>query len=223
MKSKIKLSRELMFVLGMLLLPFSVTLCTKANLGMSMIAAPTYIVSERISWLSYGQAEYIFQAIVLAVMCMIIGKFKWSYLTSFLSALIYGTVLDFYIWLLRDWSVDTIWMRLLVFAGGIIFCAIGVSFFMCTYLAPCAYDYLVRMVVEVRGFPLRKTKLTNDFVYLVLSVVLSLILFHGFVGVTWGTFVIAGVNGILISAVSNFFKSHIELFDHFPKLANWFE
>lgn len=222
MKSKIRIPRELMYVLGMIFLPFSVALCTKANLGMSMIAAPTYIVSEKIAWLSYGQCEYIFQAIVLVVMCIIIRKFKWSYLTSFLSALIYGTVLDFYIWLMRDWVVDATWLRVLIFIGGIAFCAIGVSFFMCTYLAACAYDYLVRMVVEARGFPLKKVKLTNDFVYLILSVVLSLTLFHGFVGVTLGTLVIAMVNGQLISAVFKLIQKHVDLYNQFPKLADKF-
>ncbi len=220
-KKKIRLSRELMFVLGMVFLPFSVTLCTKANLGMSMIAAPTYIISEKTP-LTYGQTEYIFQAIVLLIMCLIIHKFKWSYLTSFLSALIYGTVLDFFIWLLKDWDVSALWLRVLVFAGGIVCCAIGVAMFLCTYLAPCAYDYLVRMVVEERKFDLKKTKLTNDFIYLALSVGLSLALFHGFVGVTWGTLVIAVVNGNLITFVFNLFQKHIEFYNHFPKLANKF-
>lgn len=210
-----------MFVLGMIFLPFAVTLCTKANLGMSMIAAPTFIISEYTP-LSYGQTEYIFQALVLVVMCLIVGKFKWSYLTSFLTALIYGTVLDFFIWLLRDWDVSALWMRLLVFAGGIIFCAIGVAMFMCTYLAPCAYDYLVRTVVEEKRIELRRVKLTNDFIYLVISVVLTLVLFHKFVGVSWGTLVIALVNGNIISAIYKQVEKHIELYDHFPKLSKLF-
>lgn len=210
-----------MFVLGMIFLPFSVTLCTKANLGMSMIAAPTYIISEYTP-LSYGQTEYIFQALVLVVMCLIVGKFKWSYLTSFLTAILYGSILDFFIWLLKDWDVSAMWMRVLVFACGIFFCAVGVAMYMCTYLAPCAYDYLVRTVVEEKKIELKKVKLTNDFIYLILSVVLTLVLFHRFVGVTWGTLVIAIVNGNLISFVYKQFEKHIELFDHFPKLAKRF-
>lgn len=219
---KLKVSRELMYVLAMVFMPFAVALCTKADLGLSMIAAPTYIISERVDFLTYGQTEYIFQALVLVIMCIIIKKFKWSYLTSFVSAVIYGTVLDFYIWLLGDWHVTEMWMRVVVFILGIVFTALGVAMFINTYIAPCAYDYLVKMVVEERHFPLKKVKLINDFTYLGVSVALTLILFGKFVGVTYGTLIIAVVNGHLISWTSNFIQNHFELYDRFPKLAKIF-
>lgn len=220
-KKKIRLSSELMYILGMLLMPFAVTLCTKANLGMSMIAAPTYVVSEKTP-LTYGQTEYIFQAIVLVIMCLIIGKFKWSYLTSFVSAVIYGTVLDFYIWLMRDVTVSALWARILFLIAGMVITSFAVAMFMHTYLAPCAYDYLVRMVVQERKVDLRKFKLANDFTYLALSLVLTLVLFHGFVGVYWGTLIMAVFNGNIISFFSKMFEKHCEFFDRFPKLASVF-
>lgn len=218
---KFRISRELMWVVGMLLMPFAVTLCTKANLGMSMIAAPTYIVSEK-TVLSYGQTEYIFQAIVLVVMCLLAKKFKPVYLTSFASAVIYGSVLDFYIWLLRDFNVEAWWLRILLFICGMVLTSFSVAALMHTYLAPCAYDYLVREVVEVRGFELKKFKLINDFTYLVLSVILTLVLFKKFVGVTFGTLIMASCNGFIISFFSKWMDSYCELFDRFPKISKLF-
>lgn len=209
-------------MLGVLTLPFAVALYTKADLGLSMIAAPTYIISEKVSWLSYGQTEYIVQALVLALMCIAVGKFKWAYLTSFVTALLYGSVLDLYIWLMRGWTPGAMWVRVLIFAAGMVFTAVGVSMFLHTYLAPCSYDYFVRTVVQEKNLDLRKFKLGNDAVYLVVSVVLSLALFHGFVGVTWGTLVIVLCNGHLITAISNRMDRDIEFFDRFPKLAKYF-
>ena len=214
---KFAIPSEVMWVLAMLLMPMAITLCTKANLGMSMIAAPTYIVSEK-TVLSYGQAEYIFQAIVLGVMCLLSGRFKWSYLTSFLTALIYGTILDFYIWLMRDVEVTALWGRILLLVAGMILTSFAVACFMHTYLAPCAYDYLVREVVEVRGFDLRKFKLANDFTYLILSVALTLILYRGFVGVYWGTLLMAVCNGHIIAFFSKQMDKRFTIKPKFEKI-----
>lgn len=218
---KIRLSRELVFLLAMVTMPFAVALCTKANLGLSMIAAPTYIISEKLP-ITYGQTEYIFQALVLVIMCILVGKFKLVYLTSFASAVIYGSILDFYIWLLRDIEVTALWARLIVFAVGVVATAIGVALFINTYLPPCAYDYLVREVVDERKLDLKKIKLANDVTYFVLSVVLTLTLFRRFVGITWGTLVIVAVNGHLISFFSNQIQKRFDLFDRLPKLADKF-
>lgn len=221
MKAKIKVSSELMWVLGMLIMPFAITLCTKANLGMSMIAAPTYIVSEK-TILSYGQTEYIFQAIVLLIMCLMVKRFKLIYLTSFASAIIYGTILDFYIWLMRDVEANAMWLRVVFFILGMVLTSFAVACFMHTYLAPCAYDYLVREVVEVRKFDLRKFKLINDATYMVLALVLTLVLFRGFVGVSVGTLIMVVLNGNIISFFSKWMDKHCTVNARFKKLEKIF-
>lgn len=222
MSKKIKLSREASYVLGIVTMTFSIAVMTKANFGLSMIAAPTFIISEKANFLTQGQAEYIVQTLVLALMCIVVGRFKWAYLTSFVTAIIYGSVLDFFIWLIRDVTIEVIWLRVLAFIFGMVFTSIGVCFFLHTYLAPCAYDYFVKEVVEVKKFDLKKVKLINDATYLLISIVLSLVLFKGFVGVTWGTIVIAACNGHVISFVSKQMDKHIDFYNHFPKLAKHF-
>lgn len=221
MKTKIKIPSEIMWLLGMLIMPFAITLCTKANLGMSMIAAPTYIVSEK-TILSYGQAEYIFQAIVLLIMCIMARKFKLIYLTSFATAVIYGTILDGYIWLMRDVEANSMWLRIIFFILGMVLTSFAVACFMHTYLAPCAYDYLVREVVEVRKFDLRKFKLINDASYFVLALVLTLVLFRGFVGVSVGTIIMVALNGNIISFFSKWMDKRFDVNAKFPKLEKLF-
>lgn len=207
----------------MLVLPFAVAIMTKANLGLSMIAAPTFIISERVSFLTYGQAEYILQTVILLLMAAAVGKFRLIYLTSFLSAIIYGTVLDGYIFLLSPFEATQLWQRLILFALGIVLTAIGVELFIKTYLPPCAYDYFVRTLVKEKHTDLRKTKLINDAVYLAASVILTLVLFGKFVGITWGTFVIVAVNGNLIAFFDKLMEKHFEFYNRFPKLAKYYE
>ncbi len=222
MNKRVRFSRETAYLLAMVVMPFSIALMTKANLGLSMIAAPTYIISEYVSFLTYGQAEYIIQALVLLLMAAVVGKFRLIYLTSFLSAVIYGSILDLFIYLLSPVELTQFWQRVLAFAVGMVMTSLGVALFIKTYLPPCAYDYFVRTVVEEKHTDLRRTKLINDGVYLIISVALTLALFHKFVGITWGTLVITFCNGHIIAFFDKQMDKRFEFFNRFEKLAKYF-
>lgn len=219
---KIKISRELAYVLGLITMPFAVAFTVKADLGMSMIAAPTYIISQKVSFLSYGTAEYIVQALFLILMCVIIKKVRAAYLTSFLTALIYGAILDFAVYITSGIPADSMAARIPLFILGMVMTSLSVALFFNTYLAPCAYDFFVRVVGHEKHLDMRKWKLTYDFIMLGISAALSLILFHKFIAINVGTLIMAMCNGNIISFFSKTMQKHIEFFDRFP-LAKYFE
>ncbi|MCH5320484.1 MAG: hypothetical protein J1E36_01895 [Eubacterium sp.] len=219
---KFKMSRELAYVLGLLIMPFAVAFTVRADLGMSMIASPTYIISEKVSFLSYGMTEYIVQALLLALMCIIIKKFRVAYLMSFASAVIYGAILDFACYITKAIPADNIVVRIVLFALGMVLTCLAVALFFNTYLAPCVYDFFVRVIGFEKKLDMRKWKLAFDFSMLIVSVVLSLVLFRRFIGVNFGTLIMAALNGNIIAFFSNMMKKHIEFFDRFP-LAKYFE
>ena len=80
---KLHKTAELMWLFGVIFIAMGVSLCSKANLGVSMIAAPAFILSGALrttfSWLSVGVTEYIVQGLMLALMCLLIRRFKWQY------------------------------------------------------------------------------------------------------------------------------------------------
>lgn len=209
-------------MLAMVIMPFAIAIMTKAGLGLSMIAAPTYIISEKAPFLTYGQTEYIFQTLVLVVMCLVVRKFKVLYLTSFLTAILYGSILDLFIWLLEPVSLTTMGQRIPVFIAGMLLTSLGVALFMNTYLAPCAYDYFVRTVVQEKQLDLRKFKLGFDAVFMLISVALTLLLFRKFIGITWGTLVIVVCNGNIVAFLDKWMNKRFDFYDVFPKLASRF-
>ena len=99
---KLEKSSELLWVFGTVFVALGVTICSKANLGVSMIAAPAFVISEAISPLwsgfSVGVTEYIIQGILLLILCIVIRKFDWRYLLGFAVAVIYGYTLNFFLW-----------------------------------------------------------------------------------------------------------------------------
>lgn len=219
---KRRFPRELAYVFGILILPFAVAFSIKADFGMSMIAAPAYILSEKLAFITNGQAEWIIQAFFLALMCVVVRKFKVMYLASFASAFIYGLILDFARWCTDLIPFDSVPARIVYFILGICLTSLSVSMFFNTYLPPCAYDYFVRTVGQAKGLNMQKWKTCYDASMLLISAALSLILFKKFIGVNFGTLIIVAVNGSLISLISKLMNKYFEFYDRF-KLRKFFE
>lgn len=98
MTKKIRKMNEISWLLGIVLCTLGVCLCTKANFGLSMIAAPPYIIHLRMvklfPWYSQGTSEYLWQGILLIVLCIAVRRFRVRYLFSFLTAFLSGNMLD---------------------------------------------------------------------------------------------------------------------------------
>ena len=93
---KIKIYSEPLYAFAIILLAFAVALLSSAGFGVSMIVAPAYILSLKSGFLSFGQAEYVIQSVLFIVFCCVMKRFKIVYLSSFLTCLIYGAVLDLF-------------------------------------------------------------------------------------------------------------------------------
>lgn len=68
---------ELAFVLGTVLSALGIALQTKADIGISMVAAPAYILSLKIPVLSFGISECLVQCGLFILCCFITKKFAW--------------------------------------------------------------------------------------------------------------------------------------------------
>lgn len=208
---------------GLLIQAFAVSTMTRADLGLSQIVAPAYILSCKISFLTFGQAEYVVQGLLVVLVCILTKKIKLSYAFTFVTVLIYGAVLDLFNWLWQSLGVIPMWSRLLLFAVGMVLTALSVSLFFHTYLSPAAYDFFVKQVADAKHLNINKFKLGFDAAFLITAVVLSLLFFRKLVGVSIGTVLMALVNGHIIRFFSSQIEKHVEWFDRFPKLAAYFE
>jgi uncharacterized membrane protein YczE len=158
-----------------------VAICSKADLGVSMIAAPAFVIHEALApiWqsLSVGVTEYIIQGLLLLILCLAVQKFNWRYLLAFAVAVIYGYVLDFFLWILGGVTFDAVWLRWVMLLVGDTVTAFGVACFFRTYLPLQVYELFVAEVADRFGLRLSKTKFGFDMSLLALSLLLALTLF----------------------------------------------
>ena len=222
------LHSETAYLLGILALTFGTALMEKADFGVSMVVAPAYLVylkvSEILPSFTFGMAEYSLQALLIIVLSFIMKGFRRKYLFSFVTAVLYGTVLDLMMVLVSYVDGGILWTRILLYIFGLLFCALGVSAFFHSYISPEAYELFVKEIAGRCSFNINITKTIYDCVSGSFAV-LPFFLFFGFQhfeGVKAGTIICALVNGRIIGFCSSMLEKKFEIKDAFP-LRKYFE
>ncbi|MCQ2454021.1 MAG: DUF6198 family protein [Clostridia bacterium] len=192
---------------GILLCCLGIALFTKANFGLSMIAAGPYLLHvllrDAFPWFSQGTAEYVWEALLLLVLALLMRQFKIRWLLSFGTAVITGLIIDLYFSLMGGNGVfATMAERLLAYAGGTVSCAIGVACYFRTNLPLQVYELVVMEQAERTGKSTDKVKWAFDITMLCICVAMAavVLLLRGFwTGISWGTAVTTFVNAPLIA------------------------
>ena len=217
---KIKFSQELSYFVSIIVLAFAVSLMTAANFGLSMIVAPAYILSQKLNFLTFGQCEYLLQGIFFIVFCILMKKIKIQYFTSFLTCIIYGFFVDFWRKVIPILNPDItppgsmeFYIRVIFFILGMILTAMSVALCFKTYLPPQVYDYFVKEISKRFNINIIVFKRCFDIFMLTLGVVLTIVFFRRFIGVTLITVFIALTNGVIIGF---FDKMYDKIFDFTP-------
>lgn len=232
---KIKRTSELFWLLGIIFVALGVSICSKADLGVSMIAAPAFVVQEAIAplWSGFtvGVTEYIIQGIMLVIMCFAVRRFNWRYLLAFAVAVLYGYVLDFFLWLFGAGTFDSLWLRWVMLFVGDVVTAFGVACFFHTYMPLQVYELFVAEIARVFNIGINKVKRAFDISLLAVSVILAIVLFLDVAIFDWstiigtsfhsiglGTLVTTLINSPIIAAMSKLIDKVSEPTAFLPKL-----
>ncbi len=226
---KLTIHSETVYVLSIIILAFSVAMVASADFGLSMIVAPAYILSQKLGFITFGQAEYLIQGVLFISFLIAVRKFKPTYLFAFLTCVIYGLCLDLFRLIpifnpnvVAPGSMD-LWLRIVFFIVGELLTAFSIALCFRTYLYPQVVDFFVVGITAHFKLNRGKFKIIVDVTFLVVSVVLSLCFFGKFVGIYYGTIVLTLINGPLISLFGNLIDRCFFIKPFFPKFATFFE
>ena len=194
------------WILGLLCNGLGICIGTKAGLGLSMIAATPYIISlwggRFFSWLTQGKAEYVWEAILLILLCLVIRRFRWRYLLSFLTAVILGYVIDAWYLILGGNAVYvTMGGRVLGLVMGMLITSLGVAFFFRTDMPLEVYELAVIEITDRFGLEQSRVKWCFDMFLLLLDLLLAFIVSHSLCGIGIGTVIITLFNAPVISFI----------------------
>ena len=219
---KTVLYTELAYVLGMVGLSLSVALMTRADFGVSMVVAPAYLLYLKLNpvlpFFTFGMAEYTLQAALLLCTILTVKKFRPYFLFSFVTAVLYGFLLDGWMLLVQRFPAESIALRCLWYVLGLGLGAVSIACFFKTYIAPEVYELLVKELALKLSKPTHRVKTVYDCVSCAVAVVMSFAFFGlwRFEGVKLGTVICALVNGWLIGRFTALYEKGFDFRDGLP-------
>ena len=213
---------EWAYAVAMVGLSLSVAFMTRADFGVSMVVAPAYLLYLKINpvfpFFTFGMAEYTLQALLLLFTILSVKKYRPYFLFSFVTAVLYGFLLDGWMLLTAALPADTLLLRGLWYVLGLVLGAASIAFFFETYIAPEVYELLVKELSQKLNKPTHRVKTVYDCVSCAVAVVMSFAFFGlgQFEGVKLGTVVCALVNGWLIGRFTALYERVFEFKDALP-------
>lgn len=220
---------EIMWVMGIVLCALGVCLSANSGFGVSMLAAPAFVLYNRLKdilpWLTYGAMDYAVQGIVVITTAIICRKFKWKYLMAIAIAMVYGLILDMWRLVFGAEVYGTIGLRIAAFAGGSLIITLAIAMILRTYMPQQSFELIVKETSEKFNIKLSKVKWTVDISVFFLAIVMMLVLFGEFrpelIGI--GTLIITFINTPLIIMWGKVLDSFFEFSPGLPKFKEFFE
>ena len=227
---KFEVKSEFAYIISIVVLAFSVAIMSAVDFGVSMIVAPAYILSLKFDFLTFGQCEYIVQALLFIVFCILVKKIKPQFFFSFITCIIYGAVLDFFRAVIPILNPSiyppgsfNIILRVVFFIVAELLTAFAVALCFKTYLYPQVNDFIVKGLSTRFNLDRNKFKRIYDFMCLSISVLLSLILFKNIKGIGIGTIVLTLINGVLVGFFDKILSKFFEFNPMFKNFAKGFD
>lgn len=217
---------EIAYFVGLILLACGTALMEYGGFGISMVAAPGYVLHLKLSptmpFFTFGTVGYLVEALILLAMMLLIRKANILYLGSFVAAVLYGLALDAVSLLTALLPEGVLPLQIPLYIAGMALCSSAVSLLLICYLPPAAHEMFVKEVSAAFRISLPKLKTVYDCSALVLAIVLSLLFFGTIRGIGIGTVICAFVNGSLIRMFTVLWKKFFQFRDKLP-LRRYFE
>lgn len=225
MKKRIGKVGEAAWVIGNILCALGTCLASKSGFGVASIVAPAFVLNRKIAAVNtiftVGVCEYIIQGLLLALCCILIGKFKPKFIATICNILFYGACFDVINILLAGLSPGSSTAARILFAAvGTVITGFAVALMLRTYIPPAAYEIFVKEVAEAKGIKMDKLKLIFDTSLLVIALIMMFAFFGEFLLDIIGplTIISAFINSVLIALFGKLLDRIFDFTPAIPKL-----
>lgn len=194
-----KINKFIQFLFGIVIMSLGSVLLSKTKLGVAPWEAINFALSDIVG-LSTGTC-----IIILSFLCLIIASFmekKFINITSFITAVIIGLFMDFWIYLFNSMSIQNIFFRGLLFIIAIIILSIGIAIYLYPNFSANPNDYLMLVIKNKFNLKIMYAKIIFDVICLTLA-----ILFKGPVGI--GTILLTLLLGPFVNFWSLKLNTHL--------------
>lgn len=192
-----KAKRYVVFLFGLFISSFGVSLITKANLGTSPISAIPYVLSLNFPF-TLGQFTIAFSLFLILLQLFILRRnFKVEHLLQIPISVAFGYFIDLTMVMLGFVNPGNYFVKLVALLIGCVILGFGVYLEVLADVAMLPGESFVRAVTQTWKTDFGTTKVCFDVSMTVIAAVISLVLAHKLYGVREGTVIAALLVGFI--------------------------
>ena len=200
MKPKELVKRYLLFIISLLFAAFGVAVTKHAELGVSPISSTANVMSCRFTVLSLGVWLILWNCVLILGQILILRrKFQPVQLLQVPLSLLFGWFTDLGMACVAAIPVPNYPVRLLLVLCGTVLLGFGISLSVIANVILNSGEAFVKAISDVTGKNFGDLKIGFDVCCVVLSLLLSLLFFHGkIIGTREGTILTALLTGLVV-------------------------
>lgn len=186
--------RTAVYILGVVLMTFGIALTIRAGVGVAPASAVSYAMSK-LTPMSVGVCTTLFHTSCIVAQLFLTRRLTLSLVLQLPLALVFGQLIDFFLWVLPEFS-GGIAIDILALCAGMLVFSLGIRAIAGAKLLLMPSDNLARSAGALLGWRLPKSKLVFDIICTVIALVLMLISSDGVLTVIGiGTIICAAATG----------------------------
>lgn len=199
-----------MLVAGLFVLALGIALSTKSGLGVSPSSSLAYLLSEIFPAFTMGNFTLAMNVVYLLIQLAVLRRnFHPSRLLQLVVVFLFSYFTDFTLKLVAPLTITAYPLRLLCCAVSCAVMGFGIFLEVKANVIVMANEGAISVIAKAVGRDFGQIKIVNDCVCVVLSLVLSLLVFREVHAVREGTVIAA----VLVGLCTQFYNRHIRIFD----------
>ena len=208
---------ELALALAVVFNSFGVVLMLYSGSGISAISSVPYAFSEVFPFLTLGTWTYLFQAVLIITLMVLLCRFVVSYLFSFVVGFVFSELLDLHELWINVLPVNLGW-RVLYFVVSYLILCFGIALSNRCKLPIVPTDLFPRELAQITKINYPKVKISFDAICLLVTAGMTLLFLGHLQGIGIGTVLAALTMGKVIGIMGNWLDRHF-VFDIHHRLA----
>lgn len=200
MSKKEIFKRYILFVISLFFCGVGIALTKHAELGVSPISSLANVISIKFDFISFGNWLIVSNLVLLLGQIILLRRnFKLIQLMQIPLSFIFGYFTDFGLWMIKDIPNENYIIRLLLVFAGIVFIGFGISLGVIADVVLNSGEGFVKALSDVTKKDFGSVKIIFDVSCVLLSIVLSLLMFDGkLLGTREGTIISAVFVGVAV-------------------------
>ena len=204
--------RYILFIISLFFAALGVAFTKSGELGVSPVSSVANVLSLRFTFFTIGTWLIIWNCVLILGQILILRKnFQLIQLLQVPLSFLFGWFTDFGMWIVSFIPVNSYPIRLIMVIVGIIILGFGISLAVIANVIMNSGEAFVKAISDTINKDFGNVKIAVDILFVVFSIILSLIFFDfTIVGTREGTIISAVFTGVFVKFFSRILKKTLD-------------